>query len=177
MNDLGLPINNSTITLGNGAGDTVETLGSYNTITLGNGNNDMVSAGNGSTVTVGKGNDTVSVGNDSTITAGNGTDTFAIGASDVPTPSVLTGSISGFGVQDKIDLPGIAFGAQTTLAYAENSTNTGINLTVSDGTHAANLALLGAIASTFVISSDGNGGTLITDPALDQHTKLATPHA
>ena len=78
-------------------------------------------------------------------------------------------------MQDKIDLPGIAFGAQTTLAYTENSTNTGINLTVSDGTHTANLALLGAIASTF-ISSDGNGGTLITDPALDQHTNLTTPH-
>jgi hypothetical protein len=41
-------------------------------------------------------------------------------------------------VQDKIGLPGIAFGAQTTLAYTENSTNTGINLTVSDGTHTAN---------------------------------------
>jgi hypothetical protein len=147
-------------------------------ITLGNGNNDTVSAGNGSTVTIGNGNnDTVSVGNGSTITAGKGIDTFVIGASDVPTPSVLTGSISGFGVQDKIDLPGIAFGAQTTLAYTENSTNTGINLTVSDGTHTANLALLGAIASTFVISSDGNGGTMITDPALDQHTKLTTPHA
>ena len=135
------------------------------------------SAADNSNVTVGKGNDTVSIGNGSTITAGNGIDTFVIGASDVSTSSVLTGSISGFGVQDKIDLPGIAFGAQTTLAYTENSTNTGINLTVSDGTHAANLALLGAIASTFVISSDGNGGTLITDPALDQHTKLATPHA
>ena len=66
-----------------------------------------------------------------------------------------------------------AFPAAVT---ARPCTNTGINLTVSDGTHTANLALSGAIASTFVISSDGNDGTLITDPALDQHTKLTTPH-
>jgi Ca2+-binding RTX toxin-like protein len=120
----------NTITVGNGDGDVVTDDATGNTITVGNGN-DTVSAGDGSNITVGKGNDTVSVGNGSTITAGNGIDTFVIGASDVPTPSVLTGSISGFRVQDKIDLPGIAFGAQTTLAYAENSTNTGINLTAA----------------------------------------------
>jgi hypothetical protein len=36
-------------------------------------------------------------------------------------------------------------------------------LSVSDGTHTANIALLGMyMASTFVASGDSNGGTLIT---------------
>ena len=39
-----------------------------------------------------------------------------------------------------IDLPDFAFGAQTTLTYAENSTDTGGALTVTDGRHAAAIA-------------------------------------
>ena len=39
--------------------------------------------------------------------------------------------------RDGIDLPNIAFGAQTTLAYAANAAGTGGTLTVSDGRHAA----------------------------------------
>ena len=42
--------------------------------------------------------------------------------------------------------------------------NTGGTLTVSDGTHTASLALIGNYtASSFAISSDGHGGTLIAD--------------
>ena len=38
-------------------------------------------------------------------------------------------------------------------------------LTVTDGAHAANIALLGNyLASTFVASSDGHGGTSVVDP-------------
>jgi hypothetical protein len=38
---------------------------------------------------------------------------------------------------------------------------------VTDGTHTANIALLGNyLASTFVTSSDGHGGTAIVDPLL-----------
>jgi hypothetical protein len=44
-------------------------------------------------------------------------------------------------------------------------------LTVSDGTHTANLLLLGQyVAAQFAMSSDGHGGTLITDPPLPQQT-------
>jgi hypothetical protein len=39
-----------------------------------------------------------------------------------------------------IDLPDFAFGAQTTLAFAENSTDTGGALTLTDGRHAAAIA-------------------------------------
>ena len=50
-----------------------------------------------------------------------------------------------------IDLPNIAFGAQTTLAYSENAAGTGGTLTVNDGRHAASIALLGNyMAASFV---------------------------
>ena len=56
--------------------------------------------------------------------------------------SVAPGSAGSF-PRDGIDLPNIAFGAQTTLAYAENSANTHGELTVTDGRHAASIVLLG----------------------------------
>jgi hypothetical protein len=47
---------------------------------------------------------------------------------------------------------------------------------VTDGVHAAKIALLGNyLASAFVTSSDGHGGTLVSDPAvLGGITPLAT---
>jgi hypothetical protein len=77
-----------------------------------------------------------------------------------------------------IDLSEISFGANTRLAYAANSDNTGGTLTVSDGLHARSLALLGQyMASSLPMASDGHGGTLITDPALTQHSQLTLPRA
>ena len=40
-------------------------------------------------------------------------------------PATFMGKVSGFGAQDAIDLPSIAFGSQTTLGYSPNSNNTG----------------------------------------------------
>ena len=58
-----------------------------------------------------------------------------------------------------IDLPDIAFGAQTTLAFADN--NTGGTVTVSDGRHAASIVLFGNyMAGSFATAADG--GTLVT---------------
>ena len=54
-----------------------------------------------------------------------------------------------------------------TLGYSVNSGNTGGTLSVSDGTHTANLALLGSyMASNFAMASDGHGGTAVTDSAV-----------
>jgi hypothetical protein len=48
-------------------------------------------------------------------------------------------------------------------AFSESSNNLGGTLTASDGVHAVNIALLGNyMASSFVASSDGFGGLLIT---------------
>jgi hypothetical protein len=66
--------------------------------------------------------------------------------------------------RDGVDLPNIAFSAHTTLAYAENAAGTGGTLTVSDGRHAASIALLGTyMAASFVMTADGHGGALVTE--------------
>jgi hypothetical protein len=76
-----------------------------------------------------------------------------------------------------IDLPDIAFGAQTMLAYAENNAATGGTLTVTDGRHAAGIALLGNyMAGSFVTAPDGHGGTLVSEvPPNEQQPLLARP--
>jgi hypothetical protein len=71
------------------------------------------------------------------------------------------GSVSG---SDQIDLKDIAFGAGTTVAYT--GTSAGGTLTVSDAqSHTASISLAGNYTgSTFTLSSDGAGGTVVIDP-------------
>ena len=78
------------------------------------------------------------------------------------------GLVAGFGNNgdpDKIDLADIAFGTVTSkkgpLSYNGNLLSG--TLTVTDGVHTANIALIGQyMASEFAVSNDGHGGTLIT---------------
>jgi hypothetical protein len=93
--------------------------------------------------------------------------------------ATFSGTVASFGAKDHIDLASIAFGAPTTLGYTENSTNTGGILTISDGDHAASIALLGNyIAASFVTTADGHGGTLVSEAAhVDQQSALTKPHA
>jgi hypothetical protein len=82
--------------------------------------------------------------------------------------SVALGPTQAF-PQSGIDLPDIAFGAQTTLAYSRNAAGNGGTLTVSDGRHAAALALIGNyMAGSFVVAADGHGGTLVTEERPDR---------
>ena len=81
--------------------------------------------------------------------------------------------------RDGVDLPNIAFGAQTMLAYSENGTDTGGTLTVTDGRHAAAIALLGNyMAASFATAADGHGGTLVTESTQTVQPPLLThpPH-
>ena len=90
------------------------------------------------------------------------------------------GTVTGFDSSDVLDLADLAFGSNTTLGYAANSSNTGGTLTVSDGTHTANIALLGQyMAGSFVKSGDGSDGTLIHDvaPATLMPTLTQPQHA
>ena len=65
--------------------------------------------------------------------------------------ATFTGTVSGFNSQNMIDLPGIAFGAQTSLGYSPKSNGSGGTLSITDGAHAAQIALLGSyMASSFV---------------------------
>ena len=92
----------------------------------------------------------------------------------------FTGAVSGFGGQDVIDLSGIAFDAQTTLGYAPNGGQTGGGtLSLSDGIHSANIALLGSyMASSFATASDNHGGTMVLAQAATPNDQalLSTPH-
>jgi hypothetical protein len=95
----------------------------------------------------------------------------------------FTGYVSALRGQDGIDLRDVAFTAHTTLGYTVTSYNsdqssqpTGGTLTVSDGTHTAKLALLGNYtASSFAMSSDGHGGTLVVDPPAGDQATLFAP--
>jgi autotransporter passenger strand-loop-strand repeat protein len=78
------------------------------------------------------------------------------------------GLVAGFGMLDQLDLPDIAFMSGTTSAtwqqFVSGSTGSG-TLTVTDGTNAAHITLLGQyMAENFHIATDGHGGTLVTDP-------------
>jgi hypothetical protein len=93
----------------------------------------------------------------------------------------FSGTIAGFGLPAHLDLMDIAFGAGTTLAFTEASNNQSGTLTVSDGSHAATLSLLGQyVAGQFTMASDGHGGTMIGDPPLQgsgpSYAPLAASH-
>ncbi len=76
------------------------------------------------------------------------------------------GQIAGFAVPDQLDLRDIAFvSGTTTVSFAEAASHTSGTLTVASGAHTAKLTLLGSyVTSQFTLTSDGHGGTLVTDP-------------
>jgi VCBS repeat-containing protein len=79
--------------------------------------------------------------------------------------SAFTGSAAGLALGNYLDLADIVYGGTTTVGYTPNKNNTGGTLTVSDGMHTANIALLGQYTvASFTFVGDGHGGTLLTDP-------------
>jgi hypothetical protein len=77
--------------------------------------------------------------------------------------SSFSGTVAGMSGQDTIDFVDINFASAQPPTYS--GTNSGGTLSVTDGTHTANIALLGQyMASSFVKSADGFGGTLVQDP-------------
>jgi hypothetical protein len=96
--------------------------------------------------------------------------TFAAGSTgtlELFDSQAFTGTIAGLAHGNHLDLADIGFGAGTKLGYTPNSGNTGGTLSITDGTHTANLALLGSyVAANFTMSSDGNGGTMVVDPPI-----------
>jgi hypothetical protein len=79
---------------------------------------------------------------------------------------LVAGFASPKGVIEEIDLEDISFGKKTKEHFQEAKGHLSGTLTVTDGTHTATLTLLGQYSTgNFTLSSDGHGGTLITDPA------------
>ena len=93
--------------------------------------------------------------------------------------STFAGTVAGFGAQDQIDLVRFAFGDHPTLGYSEHSNQSGGTLTVTDGGHVANIMLLGNFtAASFLLATNGHGGTVITEAtnAAGHASSLTTPH-
>jgi hypothetical protein len=87
-------------------------------------------------------------------------------------PASFAGTVAGMTGQDTIDFADIDPTKVQSPSYS--GTAAGGTLTVTDGTHTANIALLGNyLASTFVASSDGHGGTSVTDPPLSASHPLS----
>ena len=75
----------------------------------------------------------------------------------------FTGSVSGLGAGDSLDLRDISFVSAGEATFSGKSS--GGTLTVSDGTHQAKINLIGNyMASIWTASSDGHGGTIVVDP-------------
>jgi hypothetical protein len=71
--------------------------------------------------------------------------------------------ISGLTVSDYIDFTNISFVGASEVTFKASAA--GGSLSVNDGVHTAQVALLGQfMSSTFTASSDGHGGTLVVDP-------------
>jgi autotransporter passenger strand-loop-strand repeat protein len=155
----------------------IESGGAANNTTIGSGGEqDIYGSGTASGTTINSGGTehVFAGGAAHNVTFGGPNATLALDQ----TSSALTGTISGWQAGDHIDLGDILFhNPGTTLGFTENAANTGGTLTVSDGSHVATLALLGQyMASSFALSSDGHGGTLVTDPAIAAQATIATPH-
>src|SRR5262249_29340056 len=109
-----------------------------------------------------------------------GTVTFAAdtGTLRLDNSSSFAGTVAGMSGQDTIDFADIDPTKVQQPTYS--GTASGGILTVTDGSHTANIALLGNyIASTFVTSSDGHGGTNVVDPSAtetSQTSLLAQPY-
>ena len=79
--------------------------------------------------------------------------------------SGFTGQVSGLAEADALDLADVHYGANTTAAFSGNAN--GGTLTITDGSHTAQIAMLGDyLGSGWTLSSDGNGGTVVVDPSL-----------
>lgn len=86
--------------------------------------------------------------------------TLQIDAADTPAPGgTFASTLSNFNQSfDGLDLRGVTFVSGATAVVS------GSTLVVSDGGHTYDFTLGGSLGSTYVVTSDGAGGTLINDP-------------
>ena len=106
---------------------------------------------------------------------GSGAVTFAgSGTLQLDDSQHFAGRIGGFQSVTLLDLSDIPFVAGTTSAtwnqVTSGSTASG-TLGVTDGTHSANITLLGQyVVANFHIQNDGHGGTVVMDPPVSATT-------
>jgi autotransporter passenger strand-loop-strand repeat protein len=165
-----------------GATQIIESGGTANGATLSSGLQDILSGGTASGTILRGGYEYVASGGlaSATVisagtldiasggTTGTGAVTFSGGGMLRLENSVhFGGLVAGFGVPDSMDLADINFISSTSASWMQltsGSTASG-TLIVTDGTHTAQITLLGQYAAgNFHIQNDGAGGTLVTDP-------------
>jgi fibronectin-binding autotransporter adhesin len=92
----------------------------------------------------------------------------------------LSGTISGFHLGETIDLRGLAFSSSSsTLSWTQKTSgaNASGTLTVKEGTTSTTLTLIGSYTvSNFSATSDGHGGTLVTDPPVVSGKSSVAPN-
>jgi hypothetical protein len=102
--------------------------------------------------------------------ASNSTGTLKLDAA-----SLFSGTVAGLALGNYIDLSSVAYQGNSSPTYSSNGSNTG-TLAVTEGASTINVALLGSyFANSFVASSDGHGGTLVTDPPPPMQGMLTPP--
>jgi hypothetical protein len=90
-------------------------------------------------------------------------DSDAAGTLKLDHSQSFQGTVSGLDANDVLDLGDVAFGSGTALNFAANEAGTGGTLSVTDGTHTAQIALSGQYAAgSFQASLDHDLGTAIT---------------
>jgi hypothetical protein len=108
----------------------------------------------------------------------SGSVTFAgsTGTLQIDHAADFSGTVAGLaGTQDMLDFLDID-PAKVHTPTLNNATSSGGTLNVTDSTHTANIALIGNyLASTFVPTSDGHGGTAVHDPVTGTAEPLVTP--
>jgi autotransporter passenger strand-loop-strand repeat protein len=87
------------------------------------------------------------------------------------------GLVAGFGQSDQLDLFDLAFTSSVHATWNQATTSRG-RLAVTDGIHTAHFTLLGQyVAGNFHVSTDGHGGTLVTEqPVSASSIALVNPH-
>ena len=106
-------------------------------------------------------------------------DAGSTGTLELAQSTAYGGTISGFSTigANALDLGDISYVKGTTTATFSGTASGGI-LTVTDGTHTAEIKLTGDYtASTFTTSSDGNGGTIVVDPPAASTALAPSPAA
>ena len=129
-----------------------------------NGGHEIVSSGGFEAVATLNGSGTLEVSSGGSVGA---VDFGSGGILQLDTLVAFGGTISGFHFGDQIDLRGLAFtSGKDTLSWSQltSGANASGTLTVTSGAKVETLTLLGQYAvADFSATSDGHGGTLITD--------------
>lgn len=159
--------------VGHGGTVSVAAGGTATGVTINGGILNVLSGGAADDTTIARG--TLSVA-DGAVTSGMAV-TFA-GTSgallSLAAPEDFSGTVAGLAGQDKLDLGDINGASVQTPSYAGTSSSG--TLTVTDGTHTANIALLGNyLSSVFVAKGDGHGGTFIEVTTHPPHSLAQHP--